>query len=57
MNDVAAIKRDLEKNIHTLYPLTLKSGRPISPTPVDAAEYEAVWCPLYENAHREGVSI
>ena len=49
--------RDLERNIDALYPLTLEFGRPISPTPIDANEYETVWCPLYENAHREGVPI
>lgn len=49
--------RDLERNLDALYPLTLECGRPISPTPVDAVEYETVWCPLYENAHREGVPI
>ena len=49
--------RDLETNIKTLYPLSLQIERPISPKPIDASEYESVECPLYQNAHREGILL
>jgi predicted nucleotidyltransferase len=48
---------DLETNIKTLYPLSLQIERPISPKPIDASEYESVECPLYQNAHREGILL
>ena len=47
--------RDLRTNIQTLYPLSLKYGRPISPKPVDVKQYQAAKYPLYLNARREGV--
>ena len=49
--------RDLETNIKALYPLSLQIERPISPKPIDASEYESVECPLYQNAHREGILL
>lgn len=49
--------KDYKVSHHALYPLTLEYGRPLSPKPVDAVEYETMWCPLYENAHREGVLV
>ena len=48
---------DLETNIKALYPLCLQIERPISPKPIDASEYESVECPLYQNAHREGILL
>ncbi len=48
---------DLETNVKTLYPLSLQIERPISPKPIDASEYESVECPLYQNAHREGILL
>lgn len=48
---------DLQTNMDALYPLAVEIGRRISPKPVDATEYETVWCPLYESAHREGVAV
>ena len=50
-------ERDLVLNIKTLYPLSLQIERPISPKPIDASEYESVECPLYQNAHREGIVL
>lgn len=47
--------RDLETNIKALYALTLELGRPISPKPVSASEYETYDCPLYRAVHEEGV--
>jgi len=48
--------RDLETNLDALYPLALEIGRRISAKPVSAGEYEAVDCPLYRIAHREGIA-
>lgn len=48
---------DLLTDIKALYPLSLQIGRPISAEPIDASEYESVECPLYQNAHREGIQI
>ncbi len=47
---------DLEKNLDALYPLSLELGRRISAKPVSARQYETVDCPLYREAHREGVA-
>jgi predicted nucleotidyltransferase len=49
--------RDLETNLRALFPLSLQIGRRISAKPVSAQEYETVDCPLYRNAHREGISV
>ncbi len=48
---------DLERNIRALYPLSLQIGKRISPKPVAANRYEQLDCPLYINAHREGIAI
>jgi predicted nucleotidyltransferase len=48
---------DLDTNLKALYPLSLKLGRRISAKPVGAKEYEDIDCPLYQNAHREGIMI
>jgi predicted nucleotidyltransferase len=47
--------QDLVTNLDALYPLALKVGRRISSKPVSANEYETMDCPLYRNAHKEGV--
>ena len=47
---------DLETNIEAMYPLATELGRRISAKPVDAQEYETAQCPLYQNAHREGIA-
>ena len=47
---------DLETNLKALYPLSLEIGRRISAKPVSAREYDTVDCPLYRNAHREGIA-
>ncbi len=49
--------QDLETNLIALYPLSLNLGRRISAKPVVASEYEKLDCPLYQNAHREGIMI
>ena len=49
--------RDLETNIKTLYPLALELGRRISAKPVSVSKYNNSECPLYQNAHNEGVVI
>lgn len=43
--------------IRALYPLVLKSGRPIHAEPVTVSEYEAAEFPLYQNVKREGVAL
>ncbi|HUU91971.1 MAG TPA: nucleotidyltransferase domain-containing protein [Phycisphaerae bacterium] len=48
--------RDLEANLEALYPLALELGRRISAKPVSATEYETADCPLYRQAHREGIA-
>lgn len=48
--------RDLLANLEALYPLAAELQRRISAKPVDAKEYETVQCPLYQNAHREGIA-
>jgi type I restriction enzyme S subunit len=55
LDDPVDFGEDLERNIHALYPLTLKFGRPISPIPASATKYETYDCPLYRNIHREGI--
>ena len=47
--------RDIQVALRALYPLSLEWDRPISPKPVDAAQYEAGGCPLYRRAQAEGV--
>ena len=47
---------DLRRCLDALYPLSLQLGRRISPKPVDEQEYETLDCPLYRQAHREGVA-
>jgi len=49
--------RDLQTEIKVLYPLCLQFGRPISPMPIEASEYDSVECPLYQRVHREGIVI
>ncbi len=48
---------DLQIAIDAIYPVALRIGRRISAKPVDASEYESVECPLYVNAHREGLFL
>jgi len=48
--------RDLQANLDALYPLSLELGRRISAKPVSARQYETVDCPLYREAHREGIA-
>ena len=48
---------ELRRVIHTLYPLTLQWGRPVSPKVVSAPDYENEVDPLYERAHHEGVAV
>ena len=57
LDDVVSYGQDLETNLRALYPLALEIGRPISAKPVSAREYEAVDCPLYREAHREGIAV
>jgi len=49
--------RDLQTALNAVFPLALHIGRRISAKPVDAREYETVECPLYHNAHREGMLL
>jgi len=55
LEDPVDYGRDLETNLEALYPLSLQVGRRISAKPVSATEYDTVDCPLYRNAHREGI--
>ena len=48
--------RDLETNIKALYPLAVELSRRISAKPVSAKLYETADCPLYRNAHRDGIA-
>ena len=47
--------KDIDTAIKALYPMSTRLERHISAMPVDAEEYESVDCPLYQEAHREGV--
>jgi predicted nucleotidyltransferase len=47
---------DLVANMNVLYPLSLQIGRRISAKPVSAREYETFDCPLYRNAHKDGIA-
>jgi len=47
---------DLETNIDALAPLASRWARRISAKPVAAGEYDSVDCPLYREAHREGIA-
>jgi len=48
--------QDLVTNLNALFPLSLQIGRRISAKPISANEYETIDCPLYRNAHREGIA-
>ena len=50
-------RKDLKTNLDVLYPLALEIDRRISAKPVDAQEYETIECPLYREAHREGMLV
>lgn len=56
LDDPVNLGRDLQRNLDALYPLALEIGRPISPMPVSAIEYETVDCPLYRNVRQEGIA-
>src|SRR5436309_9632857 len=47
---------EVRRCLDVLYPLSLRLGRSISPTPADAREYETVDCPLYRRVHEEGIA-
>jgi uncharacterized protein len=49
--------RDLEANLDALYPLSVEIGRRISPKPVTVDEYDRAECPLYRQAHLEGIAV
>lgn len=49
--------RELAKLVGTLYPLSLKWGRPISPEPALTSDYEEARYPLYRAAKRDGVLL
>ncbi len=57
LDKVSDYGRDLDTNLRALYPLALETGRPISAKPVSAEQYETVDCPLYREAHQEGVVV
>jgi len=48
---------DLLRNINALYPMSAKLGRRLSPKPIPAFEYDHFQCPLFLNAHKEGVRL
>ena len=50
------LARDLEINIHALYSLALRVGRPISAQPASVESYETFDCPLYRSVHQEGIA-
>jgi len=56
LDDPIDYGRDLEANLDILYPLSLEIGRRISAKPVSARQYETIDCPLYREAHREGLA-
>ena len=49
--------RDLLDNINALHPLSSRLGRRFSPKPVSLNEYENLQCPLYLDAHVEGIRL
>ena len=49
--------RDLEANLNAVYPLSLETGRRISVKSVPASQYDTIHCPLYDNAHKEGIPV
>jgi predicted nucleotidyltransferase len=55
LDRVSDYSEELRRCLDALYPLSLELGRNISPSPVDANEYETLDCPLYRRAHAEGV--
>ena len=56
LDDPVDYGRDLQTNIDAVYALSLDIGRRISAKPVSATEYETVDCPLYGEAHRDGIA-
>ena len=55
LDEPVHLAADLETNIQALAPLADRWSRRISAKPVPASEYEANDCPLYREAHREGI--
>jgi len=49
--------RELWRNVQALYPVAKRLGRRISAKPVLVDDYNSVRCPLYLNAHKEGVML
>jgi len=47
--------RDIKSNIRAVFDLSLELGHPISPKPVDEADFQTYDCPLYRNVKREGI--
>jgi len=48
---------DIKAGVEATYDLTLESGRPIHPDPVDADEFEKGEFALYRNVKREGIAL
>src|SRR5438874_12283195 len=56
LDQASDYSEELRRCLDALYPLSLEMERSISPKPVDAREYEALDCPLYQQVHREGIA-
>lgn len=56
LEDPVDYGRDLDMNLQALYPLAEKWARRISAKPVSAEAYKNLDCPLYREAHREGIA-
>jgi len=49
--------KDARTIIDALYPLMIRTGRPIHAQPVEVVDFEAGQYALYRNARREGVRV
>ena len=49
--------QDIKTGVEATYDLTLESGRPTHPDPVDAAEFEKGQFALYRNVKAEGIVL
>ena len=52
-----SLAADLERVIHSLYPLQLEVIRPLEALPVDVRDYEAGASSVFQNAKMEGVLL
>ena len=54
LNGPVQLMKEPKRSIDAVYPLTLETGRPIHPDPVDVSDFEAAEFAFYRNVKVEG---